>query len=238
MSKAMPITPPPTGTIDLWSIRLTDLSRDLLTDNKRLSPAEKERAARFAFQRDRELFLGAHTVLRTILGRYTAIIPEALLIAVTKQNKPFLPDHPLQFNLSHSGTHILIGICHDADIGVDTEVIRPDIDLAIAKRFFSAEENDRLQALPASEQINMFFRLWAGKEAVIKMRGSGLAESLRAFSIDPCRDRQSVTAKAGWRSDLVYCALLPDYASAVACSAPIAQIRHGGWTEQGPVLSP
>ena len=146
-----------------------------------LSEEERARMARFRFSEDRRRYLAAHGALREILARHTGIDPGALRFSEGEHGKPALIGSDIKFNLSHSGEMALIaiGVARDREVGVDIEKIRADIDvLAIAQRFFTAEEAARLESLEQSERTKLFFTLWTRKEALSKARGIPLAEGL------------------------------------------------------------
>lgn len=215
------------GTIDIWSLQKSNLNTDLQHVENLLDADEKTRAARFKFPRDRQMFVCAHNALRILLAAYTGTPAEKIIFAAGPHKKPFLPGSDIRFSLSHSGEHILIGVSLQTEIGVDTEAIRKTVNFSIARRFFTQTENDFLQAAPASQQKNLFFRLWAGKEAVIKMTGSGLSGSLQTFTVDPTRDRQFIVSEPGWTADLMHLALADGYASALALASKITEVRYG-----------
>jgi 4'-phosphopantetheinyl transferase len=50
--------------------------------------------------------------------------------------------------------------------------------LALAKRFFSAQEYLAISNLSGNTQLNLFFRLWTCKEAYLKAVGLGIAGGL------------------------------------------------------------
>ena len=92
--------------------------------------------------------------------------------------KPSLPgERAPQFNLSHSGTHLLLAVCPAQEVGVDVERARPDRRfLAIAERFFAPEELATLLEFDgdAAATADIFYRFWACKEAYLKLHGTGL----------------------------------------------------------------
>jgi 4'-phosphopantetheinyl transferase len=153
-----------------------------------LSEDELARARRFHFSRDRRRFAVARSSLRVILGAYLGLDPERISFLYGKRGKPYL--HPscdsrgLQFNISHSGEVVLLGITLDRTIGVDIEQLRFDLEAEnIAARFFSAAEQQSLAALPASQKYPAFFNCWTRKEAFIKAKGDGLFLPLNQFDV-------------------------------------------------------
>lgn len=92
--------------------------------------------------------------------------------------KPYLADHSFQFNLSHSGSHVFCGVS-EQEIGVDIQQIQGGGKIRLAKRFFSAGECRALEDCPDEEtRRQLFFRMWARKEAYGKLTGRGLADAV------------------------------------------------------------
>jgi 4'-phosphopantetheinyl transferase len=153
-----------------------------------LSEDEQQRVARFHFERDRRSYGVTRGVLRSLLADYVESSPEKLSFRYSNRGKPAL-ERPsascgLAFNVSHSGDFALLGFTRRKEIGVDIEKIRGDFDsAAIARRFFSAQEQTQLAGLPADQQHHAFFRCWTRKEAFIKALGEGLSHPLRQFDV-------------------------------------------------------
>jgi 4'-phosphopantetheinyl transferase len=140
-----------------------------------VSPEERERAGRFAFQENRDRFLVRRGMVRALLGWYLAIPPERVEIEPDVRGKPSLAAS-LRFNVSHSGELILVAVALDREVGVDLERIEPStVDVRIAEHFFSRREAAELRAVPAAQRPNAFFARWTRKEAYLKARGDGLA---------------------------------------------------------------
>jgi 4'-phosphopantetheinyl transferase len=186
------------GEIHVWRAELTAAETGALLDER-----ERERAARFHFERDRIRFIAAHSALRRILALYLRCSPEALRFAHTKLGKPRV-EGPFRFSMSHSGDVALYAIAQ-GEIGVDVEQVREGIDVIhIAERFLPAEEVREI-----GDSLTAFFRLWTRREAYLKARGIGIRGVGEAMG-------------PGW-----FIAELdpgPGYAGAVAIEAPEARV--------------
>ena len=128
-----------------------------------LSDDERNRSARFRFEKGRRRFVVARGALRELLGRYLGTDPGQIRFTYNAFGKPEL--HPdfgdrLKFNLAHSGDLTLIAIARDADVGVDVECIegRGESSYAdVAQNFFSATEVDALSRVPRDLYDQAFF---------------------------------------------------------------------------------
>jgi len=175
-----------------------------------LSAAERQRAARFRFGRDRRRFVVARARLRELLAERLAVPPGAIELAYGKHGKPALAQYGLQFNVSHSGDVAAYAFARGCEIGIDIEEIRavPEAGM-IAAQTFSRGENEAYAALPPHEKIPGFFNCWTRKEAVVKAFGDGLSMPLDQFDVslapgEPARILRIGTApgeEAGWRLD-------------------------------------
>ena len=186
---------PPAGPLALaldevhvWRASLRPAPDALARLEAHLSPDERARAARFRFPQHRTAFVAGRGVQREILGRYTGLPPAALSYREGSHGKPEL-DGPatasgIRFNVSNSGDLALYALTLRREIGVDLEQLKPMPDgLDIAKRFFSAPENEVFAALPDEVRELAFFRCWTRKEAYIKAVGEGLSMPLDRFDV-------------------------------------------------------
>jgi 4'-phosphopantetheinyl transferase len=174
--------------VHVWYADLDRLSETARNFEQLLSEDERQRASKFFFQRDRERFIVARGVLRSILSRYLNRAPAELRLQYSPFGKPALfPDQDeaaLRFNLSHSIGTALYGVTLGREIGLDIEYIREDVAvIEIAQRFFSQQEIAQLLALPAEAQRAAFSHCWTRKEAYIKARGEGLSLPLDQFTV-------------------------------------------------------
>jgi 4'-phosphopantetheinyl transferase len=152
-----------------------------------LDPAERARADRFLRPADRDRYRASHAALRLVLADALDVGPAEIRFAAGPAGKPALAGmvgEGLDFNLSHSGSRALVGLCRGAEIGVDVEVHRPLPDaLRIARGHFAPDEAAALARLPPEAIEATFFGLWTRKEAVVKALGAGLSLPLSDFSV-------------------------------------------------------
>ena len=153
-----------------------------------LSDQERERSARFHFERDRHRYISVHLSLRKLISRYLHVDPSLIRFLTSEKGKPYLDPsaHPthLNFNLSHSADLAVYAFTLGIEIGVDVEAVRPMDDLkSIARSTFAPGEYAKLCSLPPSQELNAFFNCWTRKEALIKGLGEGLSLPLDHFEV-------------------------------------------------------
>ena len=120
--------------------------------------------------------------------------PLELAYVYGREGKPYFRDLPFYFNLSHSGDYVLC-VVSEAEIGADIQQHRrrekekdregsggsernafgdsSAVLGRLASRFFSERECAALNRAGA-EREQLFFRLWARKEAYGKLTGKGV----------------------------------------------------------------
>ena len=152
-----------------------------------LAADEISRADRFHFAKDRNHFIVARALLRTLLAAYLGTDAAALRFAYAEKGKPSLADSQqtaFNFNLAHSHGRALYAFSFGREVGVDLEFIRDDLESEkIAGRFFSPAEVRTLELVPAELRNQAFFECWTRKEAYIKARGDGLSLPLDEFDV-------------------------------------------------------
>ncbi len=190
----------PEDEVQLWRVDLEAIGAAEARWQKVLSSDESARASRFHFSRDRQRFVASRACLRMILAGYLATDPNSLSFSYSKKEKPSLGSAhaggDVTFNLSHSGGIALFAFTRRREIGVDVEHVRRDFDVdAIARRFFSAHEQEQLAAFPDEKKFEAFFRCWTRKEAYIKATGEGLSLPLQQFDVSlAAEDRDALLA--------------------------------------------
>ena len=219
--------------VDVWHLSLEDLQGANSSLFACLSDTEKQRAARFVFERDRSRFITCRGLLRAVLAQLLSLSPVEVTFNYGEKGKPHLQGSPLFFNLSHSNDQACIAACRETALGIDVERIRAPtrhtwVDLA--QRFFSTAEIAELMALPASRQSEAFFACWTRKEAYLKLHGLGLALPLNQFSVTVDPDMPAMLCSTEWRprdvdkTTLYDLPAAPLYRSslAIASTAPVA----------------
>jgi 4'-phosphopantetheinyl transferase len=174
--------------VHIWRIPLNQNSTQTLRLQRVLSPDERERAARFCFDKDRTQFVQARGALRFILGEYLQVDPQTLEFSYGPQGKPALAnehvDNSLRFNLSRREGLALIAVTRGREVGVDVELVNTELPVfEIAETTFSEAELDALHNLPKDLQVAGFFNCWTRKEAYVKARGEGLSFPLKQFDV-------------------------------------------------------
>jgi 4'-phosphopantetheinyl transferase len=155
-----------------------------------LDAAERERAKRFLFERDRRQYQVAHALKRLMLSTYTGgtVRPEVWTFELGTHGKPRVAQEAgPRFNLSHTDGLVVCAVSERTEVGVDVENLDQHAPLDLSATYFAAPEQRWLRSLPPAAQRLGFFRLWTLKEAYIKATGMGLAQPLDAFAfgLDP-----------------------------------------------------
>ena len=209
MSSAFPLSElPAQTTIDVWLIELDrPLSFGANLDDV-LSIQERDRAARFAFERDALRFRLCRAMLRLGLGWYLQRSPRDIELATGAWGKPFLTDgSELRFNVTHSDGLGLIAFTTAGEVGIDIESLDRAVDAVdIASTYFAKGEMAMIAAgVTPQEQVSIFLRLWTRKEAVLKAAGYGIARGLDTVDMSQSRGsglglsgNQSTISGTGW----------------------------------------
>jgi len=153
-----------------------------------LGSDERERAHRFHFPEDWRRYVYGRGLLRWLLGAYLGVDPASLKFTYSEHGKPELAAgvsaRPLHFNLSHSGTKLLLAFAWERRVGADVEQVTGNRDLEqIANRFFSPAERSALLALQGDIRKEAFYLCWSRKEAFLKAVGDGLSMPLDQFDV-------------------------------------------------------
>ena len=163
--------------VDIWLLDFSTLTKKQIANlSNFLSPEELTRAQ--TFKHKQHDFVATRALVRKVLTHYTGIPSASLEFARREQGKPYLANSPIYFNLSHSGNFAVLAVTTLGEIGIDIETIRPRNFLAIAERYYHADEFKQLLATPEAEREPLFFKIWTLKEAFFKATGGGISTGL------------------------------------------------------------
>jgi 4'-phosphopantetheinyl transferase len=223
--------------VHIWRAWLPCDASMLAGCEKALTPAEKERAGRFLFEKAKREFVGTRSVLRQLLAGYLGGNPPDIQLGYGANGKPVLAtnDRPvgLRFNVSHSHGLLVLAFACERDVGVDIEKICEGIaSKDIARSHFSEKENEELTRLPPECRTRGFFNCWTRKEAYVKARGDGLQLPLRSFDVSIMTEQpQDITDDSGLRWSISGFELAAGFAGAVAVRGRDARLIFLEWRD-------
>lgn len=137
---------------------------------------------------------------------------EAFSLKYGENEKPYLKEHSVFFNISHSGDYVICSLSQ-SEIGCDVQTVG-EYKEKIAKRYFTDKEKE---ILDKSENPNEdFTKLWTLKESVLKKTGEGISGGLSSFCFADCLHKNSFI-KFGYHFKVSRC--IGAYIS-VCCETP------------------
>jgi len=172
--------------IEVVAARLNQGSEALRAMWEVLTDAERHRALRLRFERDRRRFVVARARLRELLAERLGARPRALELVSGPGGKPGLAPKLAasgwRFNMSHCDELALYAFSRGRELGIDVEAIRPvgEAD-AIVERFFAPGERRDYSRLTPGDRTLGFLRIWTRKEALAKGLGAGLCVPLESL---------------------------------------------------------
>jgi len=157
--------------------RAEDILKELPAERLALPPEEDERIARYKKADDRRARRAAHGLVRHCLGHFLDRPPRDLHFTRDEKGRPFLNDaEGIDFNLSHSGPWIAVGMSRAGRIGVDVQDGSETFDWkTVSRAFLHDSEIASLHQLDPAKQASAALELWCLKEAFLKASGEGLS---------------------------------------------------------------
>lgn len=101
-------------------------------------------------------------------------------IAVTALGKPYFPDSPWHFSISHTKNHAFCVLSRE-NIGLDAEETGRRVSEKLIDRYLSPKERSRLGNDPQDAAL----RLWVLKEAEGKRTGKGIGDWMKNTDFSP-----------------------------------------------------
>ena len=92
-------------------------------------------------------------------------------ISITDRGKPYFPDSPWHFSISHTSKHAFCILCRH-NVGLDAEELDRKVNLKLAEKILSPSEKQQFDAVENKEKALLTF--WVLKEAAAKLSGEGL----------------------------------------------------------------
>jgi len=141
-----------------------------------VSPERREEALRYRHTFGQFCCLQSYRMLVELVGSVSPTLDYTTPRFVFNEfGKPALEGRPdLQFSISHTKNAIAVGLSSQP-IGVDVEQIKNPSPALIAKTM-NQEEQRRIAE--AERPDILFTALWTRKEAVLKLRGTGIQDEL------------------------------------------------------------
>ena len=127
------------------------------------------------------------SLIRYMKRKRGKTICDDICVKRSPSGKPFLSEREnVEFSVTHT-TDWWICAVGDAEfgaVGIDAEkrIRRVRKPISLGRRFFSAEEAELLERLPAEKAERLFLQIWVRKEAFLKYTGAGLAGGMYSFS--------------------------------------------------------
>jgi 4'-phosphopantetheinyl transferase len=204
-----------------------DLDRDARVVEELWPLLDARERAQADVRRDdaRRRYVVAHGELRRVLAPHAGVAPAAIAYTYLcgvcgshEHGRPSLAldavrSAPPSFSLSHSGDVAVVAVA-DEPIGADVERVRPRRYLdAVARRVLRDDEFARWAALPETDRVVAFLRVWTAKEAYVKLLGVGITRALRDVDVTGAQ------TWAGWPTGCV---------TSVAAAGPVNRARWAG----------
>jgi 4'-phosphopantetheinyl transferase len=172
-------------TVHVWLIRADQSGPVLARLAALLDEEERRRAGAFDRPGRRAAFVAAHGAAREVLGARLGVPPERLRWLRGPHGKPEVAGGGPPVSLSHSGEMSMLAVTDRRRVGVDLQR-QPSggdadwLPARLAARFYLPEEARSVAAADApTERARRFARLWARKEACLKVAGGRLVPGLR-----------------------------------------------------------
>ncbi|AZC08397.1 MULTISPECIES: 4'-phosphopantetheinyl transferase family protein [Acinetobacter] len=121
-------------------------------------------------------------IKNNLLAQKLNVNPEDLLFAKHEYGKPYLLNHTLHFNHSHSQQYYALALSERVkDIGIDVEELDRKVRLdSLAQHAFHPDEYATWQNLEQDREY--WFKVWTTKEAVLKASGLGIRLDLNTLN--------------------------------------------------------
>lgn len=193
-----------------------------------LSQDENLRAGKYHFEKDQRIYKSGHVFIRKILAHYTSQEAAKLKLSPIVNQKPKLEGSPfnIHFNISHSGSKILVAVGFNSDVGIDVEKIIPDFDMdGFAEANYHPNELDRFRKMSGDEETEYFYTIWTRKEAWLKLTGEGVNDKLRELDFSGGKEHPTMAPHGIHELYMISWKETQDYIATLACSSSEKNVR-------------
>ena len=166
-----------------------------------LTTADEEGIARHPVLRRNQQF--ARAWRRELLAQALNIKPDQLIFEKETHGKPFLANHNISFNISHSKeAFAMVWSLDEIQLGIDIEdKSKKRKEKTLAARTFDAAEmnawqNPEFSPTQAHEQ---WLKTWTRKEAVLKAHGLGIRLDLNTLNTENADDTLTHALLSEWQ---------------------------------------
>lgn len=173
---------------------------------------QRKRNQRFVRWQDRHLHLFGRLLLIEGLKQFGFGNNEIDKLEYNKNERPFLKNSEIDFNISHSGNYAICAISGKTKVGMDIEEIKP-VEFADFKRIFTKREWAEIDN--SNDPLMKFYTFWTRKESIIKADGRGL--SIPLDSIDVVEDYVMYDNQVWYLTEL---AINANYKACLASNMP------------------
>ena len=181
-----------------------------------LSQEKLNRIDKYRYVEDYRRSLLADVLARQMLSETVNVDASELDIRVDECGKPYAANASgYYFSVTHSGEYVAC-VVGDEPCGIDIEKV-VDIELDIAKRFYSASEYASLADKTDDSWIPVFFEIWTIKEAYTKLVGLGLSMELNSFEVSKKNGKYSISNKENQEYHVTVKNLGTQYKLAIVC---------------------
>ena len=111
-------------------------------------------------------------------------------IRLTGRGKPYFPDCPLHFSITHTRHHVFCAVS-EAPVGIDAEETDRRVKPGLADKILSPSEREQYDR--SADRQAALLRFWVLKEAYLKLTGTGITGYPNDTDFDPEDLRVQIT---------------------------------------------
>lgn len=145
----------------------------------------------------------SEVLIKAIICKKFGVKIKNIFIESNDYGKPYYHcPTKFEFNKSHSGDWVVCAV-DSHPVGIDVEIVK-ELNLDVAKRFFSNEEYQDIISREVTERSSRFYDIWTLKESYVKCLGYGLSIPLNSFTIKVSSDGNISALLNGRRKNLFF----------------------------------